>query len=215
VIQTDAAINPGNSGGPLIDAAGRVIGINSQIATGGGAAGGGGSVGIGFAVPINTAKEVIPRSSARAGSSAPTSASRASGSTSRSRPLNLSAKSGVLVQEATEGGPADDAGIRGRRPRLAGDGGRQPDPPGGDVITKFDGKPVDSMDDVVAAVDAHKPGDRVKGRNPARRQGADARSDAREPAGDGAGGLSAELAGCSPCGVSGRCGRGEPRWGVG
>ena len=56
VIQTDAAINPGNSGGPLIDATGRVIGINSQIAT----AGSGGSVGVGFAVPIDTAKAVIP-----------------------------------------------------------------------------------------------------------------------------------------------------------
>ena len=59
VIQTDAALNPGNSGGPLIDASGRVIGINSQIATGG--ENGGGSVGIGFAVPVNTAKEVIPQ----------------------------------------------------------------------------------------------------------------------------------------------------------
>src|ERR671916_3347364 len=57
VIQTDAAINPGNSGGPLIDAAGRVIGVNSQIATGGS----GGNVGIGFAVPSNTVKEVVPQ----------------------------------------------------------------------------------------------------------------------------------------------------------
>ena len=56
VIQTDASINPGNSGGPLLDANGRVIGINSQIATGGGQ----GSVGIGFAVPINTAKKLLP-----------------------------------------------------------------------------------------------------------------------------------------------------------
>ena len=55
VIQTDAAINPGNSGGPLLDSLGRVIGINSQIATGGA---GGGSIGIGFAVPINTAKKI-------------------------------------------------------------------------------------------------------------------------------------------------------------
>src|ERR671934_147233 len=55
VIQTDASINPGNSGGPLLDGAGRVIGINAQIETGGG---GGGSVGIGFAIPINTAKQV-------------------------------------------------------------------------------------------------------------------------------------------------------------
>ena len=57
MIQTDASINPGNSGGPLLDANGRVIGINSQIATGGGQ----GSVGIGFAVPINTAKKLLPR----------------------------------------------------------------------------------------------------------------------------------------------------------
>ena len=57
VIQTDASINPGNSGGPLLDGQGRVIGINSQIATGGSS----GSVGIGFAVPINTAKEVLPQ----------------------------------------------------------------------------------------------------------------------------------------------------------
>src|SRR3954451_13836201 len=56
VIQTDAAINPGNSGGPLIDAAGRVIGINSQIETGGGSSG---NVGIGFAVPIDTAKAIL------------------------------------------------------------------------------------------------------------------------------------------------------------
>ena len=59
VIQTDAPINPGNSGGPLLDASGRVIGINSQIATGGNV--GSGSIGIGFAVPINTAKEFLPR----------------------------------------------------------------------------------------------------------------------------------------------------------
>ncbi len=57
VVQTDASINPGNSGGPLLDAAGRVIGVNSQIATGGAS----GSVGIGFAVPIDTAKSVIPQ----------------------------------------------------------------------------------------------------------------------------------------------------------
>ena len=58
VIQTDAPINPGNSGGPLLDASGRVIGVNSQIAT---ASGGGGNVGVGFAIPSDTVREVVPR----------------------------------------------------------------------------------------------------------------------------------------------------------
>jgi S1-C subfamily serine protease len=58
VIQTDAPINPGNSGGPLLDASGRVIGVNSQIATAGG---GGGNVGIGFAIPSDTVREVVSR----------------------------------------------------------------------------------------------------------------------------------------------------------
>ena len=109
VIQTDAAINPGNSGGPLIDAAGRVIGINSQIATGGS----GGSVGIGFAVPIDTAKEVIPQLKKHhkvsraylgiAGSSAEESLASS----------GLGPRAGVLVERAYADGPADRAGIRG------------------------------------------------------------------------------------------------------
>ena len=162
VIQTDAAINPGNSGGPLIDAAGRVIGINSQIATGGGAAGSGGSVGIGFAVPVNTAKEVIPQIKAEGRVQRAYLGVTGIGIDQSLAPLNLSAKSGVLVQDATEGGPADDAGIRGGDPstRATVDGGQVA--VGGDVITKVDGKPVDSMDEVVSAVDARRPGDRLK-----------------------------------------------------
>jgi len=72
VLQTDAPINPGNSGGPLLDASGRVIGINSQIETGGS---GGGSVGIGFAVPINTAKSEISQLEKGGTVAAPTSGS--------------------------------------------------------------------------------------------------------------------------------------------
>ncbi|MBA2516110.1 MAG: trypsin-like peptidase domain-containing protein [Solirubrobacterales bacterium] len=161
VIQTDAAINPGNSGGPLIDAAGRVIGINSQIATGGGA-GSGGSVGIGFAVPVNTAKEVIPQLKAEGRVQRAYLGVTGVGIDQSLAPLNLSAKSGVLVQEATQGGPADDAGIRGGDPstQTTVDGSQVA--VGGDVITKVDGKPVDSMDDVVSAVDARRPGARLK-----------------------------------------------------
>ena len=149
VIQTDAAINPGNSGGPLIDAAGRVIGVNSQIQSTSG-----GNVGIGFAVPINTAKKIIPQ--LRDGD-----VERAylgiTGATIDDLPdgLNLEADKGVLVQEATPDGPAAKAGVKGGESQI-GDISL-----GGDVITKVDGRPVDSMEDVVGAVDAKKPGDEM------------------------------------------------------
>jgi S1-C subfamily serine protease len=160
VIQTDAAINPGNSGGPLLDAAGRVIGINSQIATGSGTSSDtGGSVGIGFAVPINTAKRVIPQL-------------KESGKVQRAylgitgatidfslAKLNLKAGHGVLVQEVTPGGPAAKAGIRGGDTQ-ANIGGNDV-VLGGDVITKIDGRAVRTMDDVVAAVNAKRPGQKV------------------------------------------------------
>jgi S1-C subfamily serine protease len=156
VIQTDAAINPGNSGGPLLDAGGRVIGINSQIATGGSSAG---NVGIGFAVPINTAKKVIPQLKGSG------TVSRAflgitglsiDGSLDR---LNLASSSGVLVQSVTRGSPAAKAGLRGgnAQTQIGGDQISL----GGDVIKSIDGKTVKSMDDVVAVVDAKKPGDKV------------------------------------------------------
>lgn len=164
VIQTDAAINPGNSGGPLIDAAGRVIGINSQIATGGGGSGGsgGGSVGIGFAVPVNTAKEVIPELKAEGRVQRAYLGVTGVGIDQSLAPLNLPARSGVLVQEATQGGPADDAGIRGGRSasQATVNGGTLA--LGGDVIRRIDGEAVDSMDDVVRIVDGHRPGDRVQ-----------------------------------------------------
>ena len=154
VIQTDASINPGNSGGPLLDAQGRVIGINSQIATGGGQ----GSVGIGFAVPVNIAKDLLPQ--LRRGEDiqraylgvemAPVTAELAGA-------LNLPVERGALVTEAVEGGPADDAGLQG--------GGTEADgtPSGdGDVIVAVDGKPVADPDDVAAAIAGKQPGDRVE-----------------------------------------------------
>jgi S1-C subfamily serine protease len=155
VIQTDAAINPGNSGGPLIDAAGRVIGVNSQIAT---AEGSSGSVGIGFAVPIDTAKVVIPQlvrdhrvSRAYMGiAGRPVDGSIV--------PLTGDAKAGVLVERAFAGGPAERAGIR------AGDVAQaSADAPlaGGDVVVAIDGSPVRTMDDVTSLVARHRPGDGV------------------------------------------------------
>ena len=156
VIQTDAAINPGNSGGPLLDANGRVIGINSQIATGNG---GDGNVGIGFAVPINTAKKVLPQLKQNGrvqraylgitGVTIDKSLDR----------LNLATNKGVLVQSVSPGSPAAKAGIRGGNAQTTLNGSSVQ--LGGDVITKIDGQQVGSMDDVVSAIADKKPGDSV------------------------------------------------------
>ena len=155
VIQTDASINPGNSGGPLLDAAGRVIGINSQIATG---SGGGGSVGIGFAVPVNTAKKLLPR--LRDGERieraylgvemAPVTEGVASD-------LNLPTKEGALLQVVVPRGPADRAGLRGGRTPTS-DGIRA----GGDLLVKVAGKDIKDPDDVAAAIEGRSPGESVE-----------------------------------------------------
>jgi S1-C subfamily serine protease len=157
VLQTDAPINPGNSGGPLIDATGKVIGINSQIATGGS---GSGSVGIGFAVPIDTAKEIIPdlKKSGRVDrgylgiAAATVDKSLAD--------LNLPAEHGALVQKVTPGGPADKAGIRAGD--LSATLDNQPIQLGGDIIVKVADKDIRTKDDLQAAVADRKPGDKVK-----------------------------------------------------
>jgi S1-C subfamily serine protease len=150
VIQTDASINPGNSGGPLLDANGRVIGINSQIATGGGQ----GSVGIGFAVPVNTAKRLLPQ--LREGGEiehAYLGVQMSDVNADVAKQLDLPVDHGALVVETTEDGPADDAGIQGGDP----DTGR-----GGDVITAIDGKTIETSDDLASEVAAKKPGDKVE-----------------------------------------------------
>jgi putative serine protease PepD len=130
VIQTDAPINPGNSGGPLIDARGRVIGINSQIAT---ASGGGGNVGIGFAVPANTIRKIVPQ--LEHGHTVTHAFLGVSTSTS---------STGAKVATVTPSGPADTAGIRT-----------------GDEIVSVGGHKVTSSEDLGAAVDQQKPGDDV------------------------------------------------------
>jgi putative serine protease PepD len=131
VIQTDAAINPGNSGGPLLDRDGRVIGVNSQIATNGG----GSNSGVGFAVPIDTVKSVVPQlkddgriDRAFLGVSSSEAAPR----------------DGALVQEVN-GEPAQQAGLRP-----------------GDVILSFDGRTIASPSDLGEAVLTRKPGDTVE-----------------------------------------------------
>ncbi|HWW66685.1 MAG TPA: trypsin-like peptidase domain-containing protein [Solirubrobacterales bacterium] len=158
VIQTDAAINPGNSGGPLIEAAGDVIGINSQIETGGG---GNGNVGIGFAIPIDTARAEISQLE-RSGKvqHAFLGITGTSITPDLARAVNLPVKEGVLVQEVVKNGPANKAGIQGGATAATIDGANFS--LGGDIITKVNGKKIVSMDDVVNIVNAAKPGETLE-----------------------------------------------------
>ena len=153
VIQTDAAINPGNSGGPLINSAGEVIGINSQIETGG--EGSEGNVGIGFAIPINTAKEEI--SALESGTSDEHGFLGISGATitpELASAFNLPVEEGVLVQQVEEGGPAAAAGIQGATTAAEVEGAQFG--LGGDIITAIDGEKIGSTEDLVKTIsDAH------------------------------------------------------------
>jgi len=157
VIQTDAAINPGNSGGPLIDAAGSVIGINSQIQTGGS----NGNVGIGFAVPINTAREVVQQIEENGEvKHAYLGITGGSLTSELAKALKISEQEGVLVNEVVKGGPADEAGIKGgdTSATIEGESLRL----GGDVITEVNGKKVEGMEDIINAVNSASPGEKME-----------------------------------------------------
>jgi S1-C subfamily serine protease len=157
VIQTDAPINPGNSGGPLLDAAGRVIGINSQIITGGA---GNGNVGIGFAVPINTAKKLLPQ--LKQSGSVVHAYLGITGATidASLADLQLKVSKGVLLQTVEPDGPAAKAGLHGGTIESQLGGARIM--LGGDVIQSFDGAPIGSMSDLTGEIAKRKPGDRVR-----------------------------------------------------
>ena len=155
-IQTDAAINPGNSGGPLLNSRAEVIGINSMIATGGSNQ----SAGIGFAIPINTAKAAIndlitigrvrrPSLGVRTIPVGPEMAQE----------LGLPADYGVLIIQATPGGAADRAGLRGGNQRAYV--GNVPVMLGGDLIIAIDGEEIADQQDLVAVLNKHKAGDTV------------------------------------------------------
>ncbi len=157
MIQTDAAINPGNSGGPLIDSAGNVIGINSQIQTGGS----NGNVGIGFAVPINTAREVVQQIEQNGKvEHAFIGISGGSVTPALAKALKLPVEKGVLVNEVVKGGPAEKAGVEGGDTEATIEGAQVE--LGGDIITEIDGKPIGSMEDVINAVNSAQPGDKME-----------------------------------------------------
>ena len=146
VIQTDAAINPGNSGGPLLDSAGRLIGINTQIVSPSGA-----SAGIGFAVPVDTVNRVVPQLIAYGKLIRPGLGIR-SVSESLSRRWGIK---GVAIYDVKEGGTAARAGLRGVREMESGEVIL------GDIIVGIDGQPVESLEDLLDILDKHKVGDEV------------------------------------------------------
>ena len=159
VIQTDAAINPGNSGGPLINAGGEVIGINSQIETGG--SGSAGNVGIGFAIPINTARSEIHQLETKGEvEHAWLGISGGSITPSLAKALNLPVMEGVIVQTVEKGGPADKAGVEGGNTTATIEGAEVD--LGGDIITEVNGKKISGMDEVVNIINAAKPGEEVE-----------------------------------------------------
>jgi S1-C subfamily serine protease len=147
-IQTDASINPGNSGGPLLDKFGRMIGINSQILSPAG-----GSVGVGFAVPVNTAKRVIPQilqfgevRRPKLGASLPAVSDLAE------RGYKMPVENGLLVYSLVPGGAAERAGLRA----VTDDGTI------GDIIVSADGQPLNDTDDLFRLLDKKQFGDTVQ-----------------------------------------------------
>ncbi len=156
VIQTDASINPGNSGGPLLNSQGQVIGINSQIETGGSSDG---SVGIGFAVPINTAKSELGKleqggTVSNAGYLGVTSIT-IDGSL---QGLNLPTTSGALVESVQPNSPAAKAGIKGGVATSTQSGSVAV---GGDIIKAVDGKEIAGSEDLATVIGEKKPGQSV------------------------------------------------------
>ena len=146
IIQTDASINPGNSGGPLLDSRGRVVGVNTAIRSGTGV-----NAGVGFAVPVNTVKRIVPQLIENGAYDYPYL-----GITSDTRftlaeladPLELPVDYGTLVSEVQPGKAAAEAGIRGgdREVEVMGLGVVA----GGDIITAIDGEQLRTFDDLVA-----------------------------------------------------------------
>jgi S1-C subfamily serine protease len=147
VVQTDAAINPGNSGGPLLDSAGRLIGVNTQIASPSGA-----SAGIGFAIPADEVNRIVPRL-IRDGRFVRPAIGVSAGPSNLQRALQL--PQGVVIVQVGNGSPAAKAGLqpvrRGNRGEVVG----------GDVITAINDEPVKDLDDMLSVLERRQPGETV------------------------------------------------------
>ena len=158
VIQTDAPINHGNSGGPLLDTRGEVIGINSQIETGGA---GDGNVGIGFAVPSNTVKAVVNQllTSGKV-EHAYLGVSAVEVTADVAKSLDLPVAKGLVIQTVSPGSGASGAGLKAgsKQVVIAGESFRI----GGDVIVAAAGKDVSTIDELRDVIAAHKPGESIQ-----------------------------------------------------
>ncbi len=155
-IQTDAAINPGNSGGPLLNSRGEVIGINTLIANNGADQ----SSGIGFAIPINTAKAVLADYAQYGRVRRPSlDVVTLPVSPDMAQQIGMPADAGILIQRVLPGGAADRAGLRGGTERAYL--GNVPVMLGGDLIVSLDGQEIATPQDLSAAMNAHRAGETV------------------------------------------------------
>ena len=149
-IQTDASINPGNSGGPLLDSHGRMIGINSQIESPSGA-----SAGVGFAIPVNIAKRIVPQLVQNGYVQRPKLGLAPRDVESLGQQVRLPVSYGVMIWTVQPGGAAANAGLRGLVQTEDGDVEM------GDIIIAMDGEKINNSDDLFRAVDKHQIGDTV------------------------------------------------------
>ena len=155
VIQTDAAINPGNSGGPLLNSDGEIIGINSAILSPSG-----GSVGIGFAIPVNTAKRVVPELLSKGYVTYPwIGATIQSLIPEIAKYRKLKIERGAMIAEVAKGGPADKAGLKGGSQRIQV--GNMIVLVGGDVVVRADQHDVKTNDELIHYIREKKPGDAI------------------------------------------------------
>ncbi len=150
-IQTDASINPGNSGGPLLDSHGLMIGINSQILSPSGT-----SSGLGFAIPVNIAKRIIPQLIQNGSVRRPKFGIDTRNVEALRNQVDLPVETGVLIYQTIPGGAAAAAGLRGLTQTENGDVEL------GDIITGIDGQKVDNTDDLTRILDKHQIGDTVQ-----------------------------------------------------